>query len=132
MVDLLGGIRILFSTMTQKTVLVTGGARGIGRGTAEFLTARLRGCRRRHGQRPDLPFFRCDVTRAPDVRRCVRAVLRESGRLHALVNNAGLADPITGPVEKLSLGEWNRRGGHRVHTGAAVGTRWRGLAASKG
>jgi NAD(P)-dependent dehydrogenase (short-subunit alcohol dehydrogenase family) len=29
--------------------------------------------------------------------------------LDALVNNAGIASPETGPVEKLALREWNRR-----------------------
>jgi NAD(P)-dependent dehydrogenase (short-subunit alcohol dehydrogenase family) len=56
-----------------------------------------------------LPFFRCDVSREPSVRGCVRAVVREFGRLDALINNAGLADPVTGPLERLELSEWNRR-----------------------
>jgi NAD(P)-dependent dehydrogenase (short-subunit alcohol dehydrogenase family) len=54
-------------------------------------------------------FVRTDVSREPSVRACVSAVLREFGRLDALVNNAGLADPASGPVEKLALAEWNRR-----------------------
>jgi NAD(P)-dependent dehydrogenase (short-subunit alcohol dehydrogenase family) len=47
----------------------------------------------------------------------VRAVLKRFGRLDGLVNNAGLANPHTGPVEKLSLREWNRRIG--VNLGGA-------------
>ena len=49
------------------------------------------------------------MARESDVRGCVRQLLRRCGRLDALVNNAGIADPATGPVEKLSLREWNRR-----------------------
>jgi len=109
--------------MTQKTVLITGGARGIGEGTARLLAARgyvvaladLDG-------RSDLPFFRCDVSREPSVRSCVRAVVREFGRLDALINNAGLADPAGGPVEKLSLRKWNRWAGVNL-TGAYLMTK---------
>jgi NAD(P)-dependent dehydrogenase (short-subunit alcohol dehydrogenase family) len=39
------------------------------------------------------------------VRACVRQVLKRCGRLDALVNNAGIASPGSGPVEKLSLRE---------------------------
>jgi NAD(P)-dependent dehydrogenase (short-subunit alcohol dehydrogenase family) len=102
--------RILFSGMAQKTVLVTGGARGIGRGSATLLAQR--GYRVAvadlDGDGP-LPFFRCDVAREASVKACVRAVLRRFGRLDALINNAGIADPAGGPIEKLALKEWNRK-----------------------
>jgi NAD(P)-dependent dehydrogenase (short-subunit alcohol dehydrogenase family) len=116
MVDLLWSSRILFSPMGQKrvegqkAVLVTGGARGIGRGTALLLAER--GYRVAvadlHGE-AELPFFRCDVSREVSVKSCVRAVLSRFGRLDALINNAGLADPAGGPIEKLALSDWNRR-----------------------
>ena len=97
--------------MTQKTVLVTGGARGIGLGTAMLLESR--GYRVAvadlHRGQGASAFFRCDVSREPSVRACVRAVLRRFGRLDALINNAGIADPADPPVEKLSLRAWNRR-----------------------
>jgi NAD(P)-dependent dehydrogenase (short-subunit alcohol dehydrogenase family) len=103
---------------SQKAALVTGGARGIGQATAALLAARGyqvviadRDARpaREAAAATDLEFIRCDVARESDVRRCVRQVVKRCGRLDALVNNAGIADPHTGPIEKLALGEWNRR-----------------------
>ena len=94
----------------QRTVLVTGGARGIGRGTALLLAGRgYRVAVADLDGEAELPFFRCDVSREPSVKRCVSAVLRRFGRLDALVNNAGIADPAGAPVEKLALRDWNRK-----------------------
>src|SRR6476660_9207051 len=97
---------------SQRTVLVTGGSRGIGRGTAALLARRGYRVPGADLDRPDggaVAFFRCDVASEASVRTCVRAVLRRFGRLDALINNAGLADPADAPVEKLPLRAWNRR-----------------------
>jgi NAD(P)-dependent dehydrogenase (short-subunit alcohol dehydrogenase family) len=100
--------------MAQKTVLVTGGAQGIGRAIAALLWAR--------GYRVAIAdvtapardnevflFRRTDVSSEAAVRACVRAVVRQFGRLDALVNNAGLAGPQDPPVHRLPLARWNRR-----------------------
>ena len=102
---------------TQKVALVTGGAQGIGKGIAMLLAAR--GYRVVAADRdagagaaldlPGVAFVRCDVSREPSVRACVRGVVKRFGRLDALVNNAGIASPATAPLEKLPLAEWNRR-----------------------
>ncbi|HET7364252.1 MAG TPA: SDR family oxidoreductase [Burkholderiales bacterium] len=103
---------------SQKAALVTGGARGIGKATALLLAARGyqvviadrdAQAGRKTAAESELAFVRCDVARESDVRRCVRQLLRRCGRLDALINNAGIADPATGPLEQLSLREWNRR-----------------------
>ena len=99
---------------SQRAALVTGGGRGIGEATARLFAERGyrvavadRDAPRRRA--PGVVYFRCDVSREAAVRACVRRVVRRFGRLDALVNNAGIADPANGPVDKLTLREWNRR-----------------------
>jgi NAD(P)-dependent dehydrogenase (short-subunit alcohol dehydrogenase family) len=90
---------------------VTGGAQGIGLGIAGRL-ARLGYRVAVADTRPaesDFLFVRCDVSREAAVRRCVARVVREFGRLDALINNAGLTGPEDPPIERLSLARWNRR-----------------------
>ena len=99
---------------SQKAALVTGGAQGIGRATAALLAERgyrvaIADRDAEAGRKTGMTFIRCDVSREPSVRACIRRVVKRFGRLDALVNNAGIASPGNGPVEKLALGEWNRR-----------------------
>ncbi|MGA2053631.1 MAG: SDR family NAD(P)-dependent oxidoreductase, partial [Opitutales bacterium] len=110
----------------RPTALVTGAARGIGRGIAERLlaegwnvaladvlvnpgraaTKELNAKVGKEGARA--VFVRCDVSNEKQVAAAVRQVIKEFGRLDGLVNNAGLASPYNGPVEKLALRDWNR------------------------
>jgi len=108
--------------MAQKAVLVTGGARGIGRASAALLAARgyrvaVADVIAPAGRGRRFLFQRTDVSSEAAVRACVREVVKRFGRLDALVNNAGIADPGNGPLEKLALAEWNRRIGTNL-TGA--------------
>jgi NAD(P)-dependent dehydrogenase (short-subunit alcohol dehydrogenase family) len=100
--------------MRNKVVIVTGGGQGIGRAIAQLLTERgsvaiMAELDLQAGREARLPFVRCDVSREPSVRACVRQVVTRFGRLDGLVNNAGLAGPEDDPVEKLELAAWNRR-----------------------
>ncbi|MGR3495041.1 SDR family oxidoreductase [Citreimonas sp.] len=95
------------------TAIVTGAARGIGRGVAEHLAAR-----NWRVAALDVDFdddgpgrqVRCDVSDESAVRAAFGALADMlDGGLDLLVNNAGIADPETGPVEELSLDDWNLR-----------------------
>ncbi|WP_227498898.1 SDR family oxidoreductase [Marinobacter sp. ELB17] len=57
----------------------------------------------------DVLFVRCNVADEGDVESALRQVINWGGRLDALVNNAGLADPVMGAVEELALVEWPKR-----------------------
>lgn len=101
---------------SRKSAIVTGGARGIGAAVARALLVRGYQVAVADVARPSggpvgagLMFVKCDVASEASVRECVRRALREFGRLDALVNNAGLADPADPPVDRLPLAKWNRR-----------------------
>jgi NAD(P)-dependent dehydrogenase (short-subunit alcohol dehydrogenase family) len=101
----------------EKVALVSGGAQGIGQAIALLLAGR--GYRVAVADLHTSEFFylKTDVSKEASVRNCIRAVVKRYGRLDALVNNAGIASPNNGPVEKLALQEWNRRIGTNL-TGA--------------
>jgi NAD(P)-dependent dehydrogenase (short-subunit alcohol dehydrogenase family) len=103
--------------------LVTGGAQGIGRGiTLHFLR---RGARvvladideeagldllslLPAGQREKALFIPADVGDEQQVRHLVSEAAGRFGSLEVLINNAGIADPESGPVEELPLSRWDR------------------------
>jgi NAD(P)-dependent dehydrogenase (short-subunit alcohol dehydrogenase family) len=103
--------------LKEKIAVITGGAFGIGQGTArrfveegasvviadlqaeagEALAAEL-GARAR--------FIRTDVTREEDVAAAVDLAVGEFGRLDCMINNAGIVGAI-GPIKDTSVEAWD-------------------------
>lgn len=103
----------------SRVALVTGAARGIGLGIAERLVrdgwqvvlADIDGpeCEQaatRLG--PAARAIALDVRDEEQVREAIRRTEEWHGGLDALVNNAGISDPHSGPLEGLDLADWQR------------------------
>ncbi|MGW2768990.1 SDR family NAD(P)-dependent oxidoreductase [Streptomyces sp. NPDC001275] len=90
--------------------LVTGGASGIGRATADTLAAQGAAVavldREPDGVREPLLGFRADVTDDDSVRAAVAGAVERLGGLDILVNNAGIG--AIGTVEDNPDQEWHR------------------------
>ncbi|MDP9181726.1 MAG: 3-oxoacyl-ACP reductase FabG [Actinomycetota bacterium] len=80
--------------MTSRSVLVTGGNRGIGLATARALSAAGHrvAVTSRNGQVEDFLTVKCDVTLADDVDAAFTAVEEAHGPVEILVSNAGITD----------------------------------------
>lgn len=102
-----------------RTAVVTGGARGIGRGIADRLRASgarvviwdVRSPGASHGafasQPDDFHISLLDVTSEEAVATAARDALALTGTVDILVNAAGVTGP-TKPIEQFSLAEWKR------------------------
>jgi NAD(P)-dependent dehydrogenase (short-subunit alcohol dehydrogenase family) len=112
------------SSSFPKVILITGGTSGLGRSMCERLAAtghRVYGTGRRvNGMeaRSGYTMVGMDVTDAHSVNKAVELVLKETGRIDVLINNAGLG--IQGPVEDIDPGlahrlmDTNVYGPHRL------------------
>lgn len=132
-------------TTTPRTVLVTGGNRGIGRAVAERLAAdghRVAVTHRGSGAPEGLFGVRCDVTDSDSVDAAFSAVEAELGPVEVLVCNAGVTDDtlllrmgeetfsrvldanLTGAfrcVKRASRGMLRARAGRIILLGSVVG-----------
>ena len=107
--------------LKDKVAIVTGGGQGIGKGIAfRLLEERMHVAILEKDPEAgedaaselslvgDVHFFPADVADEDSVKKAVRRTVETFGRLDALINNAGISDPVSGPVENLSLADWNR------------------------
>lgn len=107
--------------LSGRVVLITGGAQGIGRGIAHAvlgaggsvligdLDAQAgRACLKEMDAGESARFVQLDAAREPSVRRFVKQALQHFGRVDGVVNNAGLPNPQSGPLQDLALADWNR------------------------
>jgi len=107
--------------LRDKTIIVTGGAQGIGKGITQRLlhlgaAVVVADIDAEAGNETvadyaglgELRFVRTDVADEASVRQMVDDALAWRGAIYGLVNNAGIANPGSTPVEQLSLESWNR------------------------
>ncbi|WP_266204723.1 glucose 1-dehydrogenase [Pontibacter kalidii] len=106
----------------HKTILITGGAQGIGLGMAyrfaqEGATVVIADNDEEAGRQAEqwlqgqgyqALFVRCDVSREEEVQALMRQVGEKYKSLDALINNAGIADPFQGPLQELEMAAFDK------------------------
>lgn len=102
--------------MKAPVIMITGGAQGIGKVTAEVLSAynwqvvvldadAEAIVEVRENWQGKIDVMLCNVAEEEEVKKSIEQTIKKYNRLDALVNNAGFSR--NKPIEELSLAEWN-------------------------
>ena len=101
----------------MKTILVTGGSRGIGRAIVEKFAKENYNVILNYNksefaaldiakQYKNVEIFKADVSNKKDVEKMINFAEEKFGQIDILINNAGIS--CTGLLQDLSLEEWNK------------------------
>ncbi|MDZ5470565.1 SDR family oxidoreductase [Bacillus sp. 31A1R] len=107
------------SSFKDKSIIVTGGANGIGQGICEFFAEReakviiadiddQRGIQLQKdivSKGNSAIYIHCDVSREDDVKKLVAQTIEQYHAIDVLINNAGVSKFI--PLFEMSLKEWD-------------------------
>jgi len=101
--------------LAKKTVVITGGAKGIGAACASVFTAAgatvcildidQKGRAFAEGLSSNTLFIQCDVSIEKNVKEAIRQITEKRGEVDILINNAGIQRYST--VTETSLEEWD-------------------------
>ena len=106
--------------LAGRVAVITGGSKGLGKAMAESLgragaklalvarnaTELSATAKELNGAGAEAEAFPADVTKEADVRRIEQAVVQRFGKVHILINNAGIN--IRKSITEFSLEEWNK------------------------
>ncbi len=110
------------SYYTNKVILITGGAQGIGLGMAKAFAregasvvitdadkeAGREAVERLQQEKLEVEFILCDISAEHEVVNLMQQVGEKYGQLDALINNAGIADPFIGSLDDMMLSEFDK------------------------
>lgn len=103
--------------MEKKVVLVTGGANGIGKGIANYLSKNMlviaidideNAGFQLVSENPLIRFRLLDVTNEQQIVSLIDEITSQHGRLDAVINNAAIANPYNAPLHELDINDWNK------------------------